>query len=201
MSHPILASSLLRTAERLAGVGAGPGRPALSDLRRATSTAYYALFHQILRHGATDFLHRTATESDVAAVARWYTHGGILKAAELVLRADTPHRLEHVSKGDRTSVLMVRRAGDGVVPPRLVEVADTFGNLQRLRHEADYDGSYDPVRAATLSHVQSASHALAATRHLWRSGWVDDERRHPEHRCYVAFLRLALLASGGPRSR
>src|SRR5712692_884949 len=47
MQRPIKPEWLLRLARELAGERAGQGQPRNTNLRRATSSAYYALFHGI----------------------------------------------------------------------------------------------------------------------------------------------------------
>lgn len=200
MTRPILASGLLKTAFSLAGSGAGAGRPALADLRRATSTAYYALFHQVVRHGAFAFL-PNGSEDEIAHIARWFTHTGILDAAGLVLEAEGSRSLEQIRKADRAAVMAIRSSSGGEVPSQLVLVADAFQSLQEARHRADYDGNYDPVRLVAMNHVQEADAAVRATWQMWSSdGTNRADRRHwwPTYEC---FLKLALLKSGGPRGR
>lgn len=151
MTRPIYGSRLLSTARKLAGVGSGAGRPAVSDLRRATSTAYYAVFHQIVRHSALDFL-PSATENEVADLARWYTHTGLIAASELVNDAAGPRALSGVGKNDRTAVMSIRSSAGGSVPRQPVVVADALQTLQAARHSADYDGNYTqsvPSRSTT----------------------------------------------------
>lgn len=203
MTRPIYASGLLRTAQTLSGVGAGRGRPALSDLRRSTSTAYYALFHQIIRHGAFDFL-PAASESDAAHVSRWYTHTGVLSAAGLVIDAASTRPLGGISNANRTSVMALRAAAGShpaAFPSQLVTVADAFQSLQEARHEADYDGNYDPVRAVTVNHVQDADAAVRGTWSLWNASGSSKPARQQANAAYRTFLRLALVKSGGPKAR
>lgn len=200
MTRPIYASALLKTASSLAGVGAGAGRPALADLRRATSTAYYALFHQIVRHGSFHFL-PCANEDQAAGVARWFTHTGILKAAQLVLTAAGAKPLNSVAKDDRSAVMALRASAGGQIDPRVVLVADSFQSLQNARHQADYDGSYDPYKPVTLSHIDDAQAAVEATWWLWRSGATRSAKRQSAHATYCCFLDLAIMKSGGPKGR
>lgn len=195
------AFGFLDTATKLAGFGAGPGRPALADLRRATSTAYYALFHQIIQHGAMDFA-PAADKTVLATVARWYTHTGIRIAADAVITGDRPVALAKVRKQDRNAVMALRSAAGAspgqALPKDLVVVADTFVNLQAARHSADYDGNYDPVRAVTMNHVIDAEGALNSTWSMWNApAWTEPG----VFRAYQSFLRLALLYSGGPKPR
>lgn len=190
------------TASNLAGIGAGRGRPALSDLRRATSTAYHAVFHQLVRHSASDFL-PGGSGSEIAEIARWYTHAGVLDAAGLVLEAAKGKPLPQVRKADRTSVMAIRSAGGGTAPTELVTVADAFQTLQAARRSADYDGNDDPVRAVTVNHVQDAEAAVKTARTLWQAGGSSKSpaRSKAPHAAYLIFLKLALLKSGGPRAR
>lgn len=200
MTRPIYGSRLIVTAERLAGVGAGRGRPALSDLRRATSTAYYALFHQLIRHASFEFLPE-ASETDAADVARWFSHKGVFVAAGLVLEAASRKAPSQFGKHERTAIVSIRAAAGGTVPGGLETVADAFQSLQAAREDADYDGNYDPVRAVTLNHVQDAKQALTETRLLWNGQASPGSRRTAIDPAYRTFLRLALLESGGPRGR
>lgn len=200
-TRPIYGSSLIRTAESLAGIGAGRGRPALSDLRRATSTAYYALFHQLIRHGAFDFLPE-ASENEAADIARWFSHTGVLSAAGLVLDAASQKQTVHFKKSDRAAIASLRAVGPGSRPrPYLIGVADAFQSLHEARTSADYDGNYDPVRAVTINHIQDAKAALEWARLMWKGqsqprAW--GQGIDPDYR---TFLRFALLKSGGPRGR
>lgn len=201
MTRRILASGLLSTAWRLSGDGSGAGRPALSDLRRATSTAYYALFHQIIRHGAFDFL-QGDDEAEIAEIARWFTHTGVLSAAQMVVDAASTRRLDQIKKEKRAAVMALRSVSpQQVIPTDLLQVAESFISLQEARHRADYDGNYDPVRSVTINHVQDAEVAVHATWRLWRGYFVQNQRRRQEHEAYACFLRLALLSSGGPKGR
>jgi hypothetical protein len=195
--RPIWASSMIKTAERLAGKGAGAGRPALTDLRRATSTAYYALFHQLTRHGAF-FSVPTATEDEVAVLARWFTHTGMVQAASWVVMAAS-----HSSppKEAVDAVGLLRTTANPVPPPQLLTIAEAFVELQAARHDADYSNAYDPVRYVTLDHVKTADAAVRAAWSLWQAGESADPGRQAAHDSYRRFLQLALLKSGGPRRR
>lgn len=199
VTRPIYGWPMLATARKLA-VGSGPGRPALCDLRRATSTAYYALFHQLIRHGVLDFL-PDPTEDELAQIARWFTHGGLLSASDLVLQAASDRPVEQLKRQDRTSVMAIRSACKQQVPVELIQIADAFQTLQSARHSADYDGNYDPVRAVTVNHVDDAEQAIECAKYLWLGFWKENERRLHGHFAYQTFLRLALLKSGGPKAR
>lgn len=208
MTSPLRSSALLTTAKNLAGVGASAGRPPLSDLRRATSTAYYALFHQVVRHGSLVFL-PTCDEEELAEVARWFTHTGVLKATQMVSTADSGAPLQQIRREQRTAVMALRSAAGGLepahgiqpLPPQLVDLCDAFQTMQEARHLADYDGNYDPYRPTTIGHIRSAENGLNAAWWLWRSGSTQQPARVNANEAYRCFLRLALLLSGGPKAR
>lgn len=197
MSSPIWASSMLKTAQRLAGTNSGPGRPALCDLRRATSTAYYALFHQITRHGVFASV-PSAEEEEVARIARWFTHTGIRQACAWVQVASSPRAPK---QQDREAVDLLRRYPRQPVPHQLVLVADSFVELQNARHDADYSNDYDPNRPVTLDHVLTADAAIRATWSMWTAQESTRPARIEVHDAYRRFLQLAMLKSGGPRAR
>jgi uncharacterized protein (UPF0332 family) len=96
-------------------------------LRRAVSTAYYALFHLLATAGARLF---APTDGPLAAViAREFKHEEMKRAAGLY-------------KKDREKRWPKRFAASGTkieIPDELELVASTFIALQVARHEADYD--------------------------------------------------------------
>ncbi len=196
MTHPIRSSQLLRTAEKLAGRDAGRGRPALCDLRRGSSTAYYALFHQITRHGAAAAI-PTASEADISNITRWFTHTGVRQASDLVVVAAGPNQPR---KPDASAVQLLRSGGN-TIDPDVLAVAESFASLQDSRHAADYDHDYNPVRFQTLEHVDAAELALRRTWSLWRANSSTRQSRRRAHDAYHRYLCLALLKSGGPRTR
>lgn len=151
-----------------------------------------------MRHGCLDFL-PSANEDEVAEIARWFTHTGVLKATQRVTLAADPRQLDQIAKEHRTSVLILRNAGQ--FSARVLAVADAFQLLQDARHRADYDGTYDPYRAVTMNHVNDARSAVESTWWLWRSQWSRKDWRLNEYATYRSFLRLALLDSGGPKTR
>lgn len=193
MARPIVASSMLKTAYKLAGQQAGPGRPALSDLRRATSTAYYALFHQLTRHAARAAFPGIG-EVEIAQVARWHTHKGVHEASRLVIAAAG-------SKPSQRAGIDVLRPGGQGPPVELQRVAQAFVDLQDARHTADYSHDYDPVRYVTLRHVEMADQALKRTWSMWRASASTKPARLELHHAYRRFLQLASLESGGPKNR
>jgi uncharacterized protein (UPF0332 family) len=115
-----IADDLPTLADRLANPA--PGDPEQACLRRAISTAYYALFHLLVQE----------------AVQGWSGS----PAARLGLERTLEHRnMRDVSgtiyqgswKGWSTPRISV--------PAELKDVAKTFFDLQEWRHEADYDNA------------------------------------------------------------
>lgn len=195
MTRPIYGSRLLKTASHLAGAGAGRGRPALSDLRRATSTAYYAVFHQVVRHSAYDFL-PNGSEDDIAEIARWYTHTGVLHGAGLVVTAASSKPLRHIGKGDRAAAMALRVAGSGACGRRPAHrggcVSSTAGSAtQRAlrRHLRPRTCGHAQPRAGCRGGAQGLPSALA-------SG--DIPEGEPTVRpCWVSHLSSAMPAEVG----
>jgi uncharacterized protein (UPF0332 family) len=144
------------------------GRPRKANLSRAVSTAYYAVFHQLLRAVATQFV----------TTPHW-------KSRVLFYRA-----LEHGRTRDRC-----KRLGQNPLPAEeqnffgwqcfsedLRLFATEFVNLQELRHLADYD----PESAFTLQEAQDA--VAAARRAIANLRAAPDEMRIP----FLSYLLFGL---------
>lgn len=114
-----------------------PRKPKQASLRRAVSTAYYALFHLLIDQ----------------AVANW-------RAQEL--RQDLSRAFDHgVMKSASQRFLTLRFPGeDPSMVERLKVVAGTFGQMQELRHTADYNGAVYWTRTQALLQVQSVREAF-----------------------------------------
>lgn len=111
------------------------GAPVQARVRRAISTAYYALFHTL-----------TAAASDLMAGARargTQRHLFIYRSFEHKRMADV---CRQISSGKlRTDV-------GAIFDTTIQECANVFVDLQESRHEADYD----PIRRIPLSDAQAA---------------------------------------------
>jgi uncharacterized protein (UPF0332 family) len=86
-----------------------------ANLRRAVSSAYYALFHLLIGEACKNW----ARQEQRARLARKFEHGRMLEASR---RCDTH-----------------RRAAEGSTEKHLFTVAHAFSQLQEKRHAADYD--------------------------------------------------------------
>jgi|SRR5215475_8071058 len=85
MPTPITSAELLDIAELLVAQDS-PARPRPGHVRRAISSAYYALFHELVteavgRAVGTD----PATQAERDVVSRWYNHGDLHTVAEWVV--------------------------------------------------------------------------------------------------------------------
>jgi hypothetical protein len=150
MRRPIRPEWLLRLARETAGEGAGPGQPRTTNLRRATSDAYYALFHAIALAVAKETL-PNASAIEQHALSRYVSHTAVKKASRWVSGAPPPLHLETIVNRLRAS-------------QTLSVVASAFATLHEQREAADYDHDADFTRRGTFAQVRSAQHAVAAVR-------------------------------------
>lgn len=151
-------TGLLQHARRLASEGRGT--PPDADLRRGTSAAYFAVFHDLTERAAN---HLIGSSPDPVrnAVRRTWKHGDLKwLAGELVERSKQlgataavplPRSLEPYGP------LADIAASDG----NLVEALRRFGELQELRHRADYDHEARIDKGTLLQACEDADHVRA----------------------------------------
>jgi hypothetical protein len=136
---------LLEQARQLATAEAG--RPRQVSLRRAVSSAYYALFHLLIRDAVRSLvpksdpqlrllLPRTFVHEEMASACRTFASAGALPAV-----------IQQIYPALR-------------VPPKLREVAQAFVELQKARHDADYATHRDWTRTMALTEVERAEQAF-----------------------------------------
>ncbi len=126
------ARDLITTARSLTELD--PRQPTQANLRRAVSTAYYAVFHSLA-----------------------YTAANLLIGRELTTAWHQVYRaLEH---GNARSACLNKQAMEEF-PHEIEEFALTFVDLQKARHRADY--SYDVTfdRHDTLTAIDRAADAI-----------------------------------------
>ena len=87
-----------------------------ANLRRAVSSAYYALFHLLIGEACQNWVR----QEQRARLARKFEHGRMLEAS-------------------RRCVESYRKAAEGSMEKHLFTVAHAFFQLQEARHAADYD--------------------------------------------------------------
>lgn len=165
-----LHADLLSQAEHL--VRKEPRRPRQASLRRAVSTAYYALFHFLVDE-ASAFLARGSHQGLKTLLSRAFEHSEMKNAARAFA-------------GTTLKDNIADRIGIGTVPVDLRQVAQSFMDLQEARHEADYDRSRIFTKRATEDLVELASRAFEAWKRV---------KKEPIARgfliCLLSFNRLS----------
>jgi len=143
---------LLAQAETLATLDAK--KPKQASLRRAVSSAYYAVFHYLVQeacsvqlgsqHGQAPYRHALgrACAHSIMKQACTSFGGGTLKDA--------------VIKG-----LPREASGRYPIPEAIQDLASTFAELQEKRHLADYDRSERFKRADVLTLIEQVKNHVA----------------------------------------
>jgi hypothetical protein len=138
---------LLDQADRLIAPPA-IGAPRQADLRRAISTAYYALFHAVVTAAADDFAGRTKQQTPrYALVYRSINHKSLRALCEDVVKSTLPAKY-------------TTHKPPGGFGPDLIAVATALNDLQEKRHLADYDPLYRVGRSDAVLAVDTARSAL-----------------------------------------
>ncbi len=152
-SKPRLASDLLVTARMLASAG-GKRKPKQANLRRAVSTAYYALFHTVCRSCADNIV-ASGGDFPRAAWRRAYRalgHGFAKAACN--------------PKDGRQAKILAR------YPNEIQDFATQFYNMQVKRHLADYDPYARFSRSAVTADIQACEAVIRG----FRSAPLSDRR-------------------------
>ena len=141
-----------------------PARPKQASLRRAVSTAYYALFHLIIEDSAN-----TLAPSSPAGlrrvIERAFQHGQMKTACKKFLEADIARQ-----KGHQTALPAgVESIITFPLNPDLTNVLIAFVDLQEARHKADYDLSDQWNRLDVLDKILMARQAFAAWSNVRRT--------------------------------
>ncbi len=141
-----LADDLLEDARHLAAKGVAEKRA--SCMRRAVSTAYYAVFHLLVE----DFVGNWPFADQRARLARMFDHR---KMRDAVF---TPTDEKHPTPAEAA----------------LVDIKTAFRQLQADRHRADYDLSWNIVATDVTNAITLAEDTFAK----WRSIRAEDIARH-----------------------
>ena len=139
--HELIASAY----KLVASVGAVPSE---ADLRRAISTAYYAVFHALAASNAELVAGQPQTPMSSYAWERVY------------------RRLDHGRAQNNLRAIMDQLSPNGE------NFARTFIELQGLRQEADYDPNFSITSTRTLNLIELAETAISAFAQL-----SEEERR------------------------
>src|SRR3981081_1933135 len=99
-------------------------RPRQASLRRAVSSAYYALFHLLVEEGARRFTPPQPAQMRLQ-VRRAFAHGDMRNVCRQFAAGST----------SRATAQLLQAA----IEPQLRQVAQVFVELHDARHEADYD--------------------------------------------------------------
>jgi uncharacterized protein (UPF0332 family) len=157
-----LANDLLLQARRLAVQE--PHRPKQASLRRAISTAYYALFHLLVQEAARAVVGQGRGASLIPLIGRVLDHAEMKKASS---------SFRYGAGSLPKTVLPYLPTG---VPVDLTLVATAFFQLQEARHEADYNLAPRYSREEAEQVVALAETAFAAWKRV---------RATPEARVYL----------------
>ena len=141
------AQDLIQHARLELGGASSSGAPRQADLRRAVSTAYYALFHAICAAAADRFIGKAASVQLRAVVLRSFSHREMVKVCQAI---------ENGNPGSRYGRILPTP-----LPADLCRVASAFVQLQKARHAADYDPVSKHLKAEAQAHIDSAENALS----------------------------------------
>jgi uncharacterized protein (UPF0332 family) len=122
-----------------------PGKPRQANLRRAVSSAYYALFHALVEEACRVMFGASHAEEPFRFVlGRAFTHGA-MKQACVAFAGGTLKAA--VAKGLPAAFS---------IPEEIKGLAARFVDLQEQRHEADYDRTGRFRRSEVLMLVEEA---------------------------------------------
>lgn len=130
---------LTATAKRLAN-SAGVKRPRQSDLKRAVSTAYYAMFHALCRNCADCLIGTASADRSTPAWRQAYR------------AIDHGH-----AKGQCNNKKKLEK-----FPKDIEDFANLFYELQIERHTADYDPSSSFSKSDVLSLIEATEASIKA---------------------------------------
>lgn len=165
----IRADQLLVQADHLAGRKSGPGRPRSTDLRRAVSSSYYALFHGLL-DAVTTHLLPSGSQSYRDALTRSIQHTSIKKVSAWIESGNTP-------PAGLEQIVGVLESAAGIT-----DLAYYYLQLLQARHEADYDHGSDLfTKPQTIAYVDMAREGIALIRQM---------RGDPQFELFLALLAL-----------
>ncbi len=122
-------------------------RPRQASLRRAVSTAYYALFHLLVNEATLNW----KRVDQRSLLARFFEHGK-MKSASDKQRADCNRYFD--------SNPAPSPGGEIIYMRHLHHVADAFLQAQRQRHTADYDNSATWTRTDAMTLIDLVASAF-----------------------------------------
>lgn len=141
-------SHLLEQASLL--VSATPGRkPRQVNLRRAVSSAYYAVFHHILTAASDEFVGKgLRTDARYNLVYRSIDHAAVRRTCLEAARPVPSAKFQNYLPAEGFE-------------PAIRSFANIFVRLQELRHQADYDPSQSMTSVDGMFSIYLAQNAIA----------------------------------------
>jgi hypothetical protein len=127
-----------------------PKKPRQASLRRAVSTAYYALFHFLVCEGTSKLISNKPANLR-PQVRRAFAHGDMRAACEFF----TGKGLTDPNNSNNLLHLLATP-----IEAQIRNVAATFIDLQQARHSADYDHIAQLTRVDALLKVRQAEQAF-----------------------------------------
>jgi hypothetical protein len=122
------------------------GTPEQASLRRAVSTAYYALFHLLVSEASALLASGDGKLEHV--LARVFEHGDMHRACSTF------------ASGGALPAVVTAHYGSVIPPPELKAVARAFMDLQVARHDADYATHLGWTRTQAITEVERAEKAF-----------------------------------------
>lgn len=131
-------------------LSAKKGAPNQSDLRRAISSAYYALFHHLLTAAADHIVGSSPANrrrAEYSLAYRSLEHNSMLNACDALRRTTPPAKY-------------ARACGQQKLGAEVRNCATAFVDLQRMRHAADYNPSERFTKAQATAFVALADYGM-----------------------------------------
>lgn len=120
-------------------------KPRQASLRRAISTAYYALFHLLIQEATLNW----KRVEQRPLLARFFEHGKMKAASE--------RQRGEINAYFKTTL---RPSQEFESARHLYRVADTFFQAQQQRHRADYDNTAPWTRVEVLALIDKVDNAF-----------------------------------------
>lgn len=138
-----------------------PIPPTDAQLRRAVSTAYYAVFHTTLRAAADRFVGPNQVASPAYSILyRGFDHGNMQKVCEELRKSTLKSQYS-------------RTLGRTAVSPDMQAFAEAFPELLTMRHLADYDPSTPFLPSDMAAFIQLSQDAIDAFHRAPPAGRAD----------------------------
>lgn len=143
-----------------------PRKPKQASLRRAVSSAYYALFHLLVDAAAGLY---TSDPIRKSKIGRTFSHGELMDVSERFAIGQLPKSVPAIA------------GSDGKEQEQLKGIAKTFVLLQIARHEADYDLTRTFARQEVLDLIERAETCFKE--------W-EDAKRSEDARLFLACFHM-----------